>query len=117
MGHMHDDIDASLGLWSMKLHEDFPTIPLLTKSYMNLDNVPMIPNMIEEVPDFKAFIESYLRSGAHRLIWHMKAQQFWFYMSDDNIPAMPYKSLYMTQDWSPLKEFFFGVLTRRAMRC
>ena len=41
MGHTHNDIDASFGPWSMKLHEeDFPTIPILMKLYMNLDNVP-----------------------------------------------------------------------------
>ena len=42
VGHMHDDIDASFGCWSMKLHEeDFSTIPLLLKSYMDLHNVPV----------------------------------------------------------------------------
>jgi hypothetical protein len=44
VGHTHDDIDGSFGRWSMKLREeDFPTIPLLMKSYMNLENVPVIP--------------------------------------------------------------------------
>ena len=38
VGHTHDDIDGSFGRWSMKLREeDFPTIPLLMKSYMNLN--------------------------------------------------------------------------------
>jgi hypothetical protein len=102
VGHTHDDIDASFGRWSMKLREeDFPTIPLLMKSYMDLENVPVIPHMIEEVPDFKAFIEPYIRSGAHRLIGHTKAQQFRFYMRDDGVPAMQYKLLCTTQDWSP----------------
>jgi len=86
----------------MKLREeDFPTIPLLMKSYMNLENVPVIPHMIEEVSDFKAFIEPYIRSGADRLIGHTKAQQFHFYMRDDGVPAMQYKLLCTTQDWSP----------------
>ena len=53
VGHTYDDIDASFGQWSMKLHnKDFPTIPLLRKSYMNLDNVSIIPHMIEEAPGF-----------------------------------------------------------------
>ena len=38
---------------------------------MDLDNILVIPHMIEEVPNFKAFIE---QSGAQRLIWHTKAQ-------------------------------------------
>ena len=56
VGHTHDNIDASFGQWGRKLHEDFPTIPFLTKMYMDLDNVPIIPHMIEEMPNFKAFI-------------------------------------------------------------
>jgi hypothetical protein len=72
----------------MKLHEeDFSTISLLMKSYMELDNVSVIPYVIE-VPDFKAFIEPYLWSGAHRLIGHMKAQQYQFYMRDTSIPTI-----------------------------
>jgi hypothetical protein len=40
---MDDDIDASFEHWSMKFHKyDFSTIPLLIKSYMNLDIVLVI---------------------------------------------------------------------------
>ena len=75
LDHTHNDIDASFGQWSMKLREeDFPTIPLLMKLYMDLENVPIISHMIEEVPNLKAFIESYIQSGAHRLIKHTNAQ-------------------------------------------
>jgi hypothetical protein len=74
---------------------------LLMKSYMDLENVPVIPHMIEEVLDFKAFIKPYIRSGAHRLIGHTKTQQFRFYKRDDGVPAMQYKLLCTLQDWSP----------------
>jgi hypothetical protein len=57
VGHTHDDIDALFGRWSMSLRkENFPTIPLLMKSFMELESVLMIPHLIEEVPDFKGFI-------------------------------------------------------------
>ena len=73
----------------MKLREqDFPTIPLLMKSYMDLENIPVIPHMIEEVPNFKAFLKPYIQRGAHWLIVHTKAQQFWSYMRGDGVPAM-----------------------------
>ena len=65
--HVHDHNDASFGHWSMKLpKEDFPTIPLLMKLYMDLDIVPIIPHLIEEVPDFiKPFI---LKGGNHLVV-------------------------------------------------
>ena len=110
-GHTHDDIDASLGWWSMKLQEeDFPTIPLLMKSYMNLKNIPVISHMIEEVSDFKAFIEPYIRSGADRLIGHMKAQQLWFYICNDGVLDMQYKLLCTTQNSSSQEVSLYGAL-------
>ena len=61
VGHTHDYINVSFGHLSMKLHEeDFPTIPLLMKSYMDLDYVPVILHMMGEVPYFKTFIKSYM---------------------------------------------------------
>ena len=99
VGRTHNDIDASFGRWNMKLREeDFPIISLLMKLYIDLENVPIIPHMFEEVPDFKAFIELYIWSGAHRLIRHTKVQQFSFYMRGDGVPTMQYKLLYTTQN-------------------
>lgn len=61
VGHAHDNIDASFGRWSMKLHEEaFPMIPLPLKPYMDLDNVPIVPHLIEEVPYSKAFIKAFI---------------------------------------------------------
>ena len=94
VGYTYDDIDASFGQWRMKLHEeDFPTIHLLMKSYMDLDHMPLIPHMIEEVPNFKAFIKSYMLKGGDRLVGHTKAQQFRFYIRDDGLSAMQFKLL------------------------
>ena len=57
VGHTHDDIVALFGRWSMALQkESFPTIPLLMKSFMKNETVPIIPHLIQEVPDFKKFI-------------------------------------------------------------
>ena len=58
VGYTHDDIDALFGRWSMALKkESFPTIPLLMKSFMDVEAVPTIPHLIKEVPNFKKFIE------------------------------------------------------------
>jgi hypothetical protein len=59
VGHTHEDIDATFGRWSMKLHEsDYPTLPSLMESFMLLDpnSQNIIPSLIEEVPTFKEFI-------------------------------------------------------------
>jgi hypothetical protein len=36
--------------------DNFPTIPLLMKSFMEVESIPTIPHLIEEVLDFKGFI-------------------------------------------------------------
>lgn len=65
----------------MKLNEeDFPTVPLLIKSYTDLDTIPMIPHLVKEVRDFKASIKPYIVDGKDRLVGHAKPQQFWFHM-------------------------------------
>ena len=81
MRHTYDDMDASFGRWCMKLYEeDFPTIPLLIKSCIDLDNMPVSPHMIEKIPNFKAFIKPYMLKRGERLVGHTKTQQFRFYM-------------------------------------
>jgi hypothetical protein len=75
VGHTHDDIDALFGRWSMLLKKDkFPTIPLLMKSFMEVESIPTIPHLIEEVPDFKGFIVGCIAQGDEALEGHTKAQ-------------------------------------------
>ena len=74
VGYTHDDIDALLGRWSMALKkESFPTIPMLMKSFMNVEAIPTNSHLIEEVPDFKKFIEDGIVVGENVLLGHMKA--------------------------------------------
>jgi hypothetical protein len=64
VSHTHDDIDALFGRWSTLLRKDnFPTIPLLMKSFMKVKSIPSIPHLIEEVPDFKGFIARCIAQG------------------------------------------------------
>jgi hypothetical protein len=68
VGHTHDDIDALFQRWSMSLKkESFPTILLLIKSFMDVELVPTISHLIEEVPDFKRFIARYIAKGDEAL--------------------------------------------------
>ena len=43
--------------------ECFPTIPLLMKSFMDVEVVPTIPNLIKKVPYFKKLIEDGIVMG------------------------------------------------------
>ena len=81
--------------------ESFPTIPLLMKSFMDIETVPTIPHLIEEVPNFKKFIENGIADGENTLLGHTKAQQFKFYVDAMDCPVMKYKLLYTDDDWLP----------------
>jgi hypothetical protein len=64
VGHTHEDIDAMFGRWSYKLRaNNYPTLAMLMKSFMDAEKQPIIPYLIEEVPNFKAFVDGYLCSG------------------------------------------------------
>ena len=102
VGHTHDDIDALFGRWSMALRRaDFPTIPLLMKSFMKNESVPTIPHLIQEVPDFKKFIENWMLDGEETLVGHTKAHQFKFYVDPSGCPVVKYKLFCHDEDWLP----------------
>jgi hypothetical protein len=59
VGHTHEDIDALFGRWSMRLQKhDYPTVVLVMKSFMDGESISVIPHLIEEVPNFKDFIDT-----------------------------------------------------------
>jgi hypothetical protein len=73
--HTYDDIDAFFRRWNMSLRkENFPTIPLLMKSFMDVESVSNISQLIEEVPNFKSFIAGYIAEEDEALGGHTKAQ-------------------------------------------
>jgi hypothetical protein len=103
VGHTHEDIDATFGRWSMKLHEnDYSTVLLLMKSFMLVDpkSHKIIPSLIEEVPDFKDFINPFIARGRDKFIGHTRGQQFKFSMQDGE-PIMQYKILCTDSLWKP----------------
>ena len=102
VGHTHEDIDALFGRWSTKLKsKDYPTLPKLMKSFMECESYPVIPHFIEEVPDFKSFVDGYMGSSGNFLEGHSGSQQFKFCMDSDGWPIMEYKNLCTDSEWLP----------------
>ena len=102
VGHTHDDIDALFGRWSMLLKkENFLTIPALMKSFMDVESIPTIPHLIEEVPDFKSFIAGKVLDSNDIMVGHTKPQQVKFYLDSTGCPVMKYKMLCTDVDWLP----------------
>ena len=92
--HIHEDVDALFGRWSTKLKSmDFPTLSKLMKSFMNCEMHPIILHLIEEVPDFKTFVDGYLGTGGIFLEGHSFSQQLKFFMNFDGWLIMEYKDL------------------------
>lgn len=46
---------------------DYPTIPLLMKSFMDVDAIPVVLHLIKEVSKFKVFIEAFIASSDESL--------------------------------------------------
>jgi hypothetical protein len=102
VGHTHEDIDTMFGRWSYKLRaNDYSTLPMLMKSIIDVEKQPVIPHLIEEVPNFKAFVDGYLCSGNDALQGHTNAQQFKFYKGANGWPLMQYKLWYTNNEWLP----------------
>ena len=100
--HTYEDIDALFGRWSSRLKtNNYPTLPRLMKSFMDTEKHPVIPHLIEEVPDFKAFVHGYLGTSGDFLEGHSRSQQFKFFKDSNGWPLMEYKNLCTDDKWLP----------------
>jgi hypothetical protein len=89
VGHTYEDIDALFGRWSMRLRKhDYPIVPLLMKSFMDGESIPVIPHLFEKVPDFKGFIDNCICKKGEALEGHTTAQAFKFYKNPNGWPLM-----------------------------
>jgi hypothetical protein len=61
---------------------------MLMKSFMDVEKQPVIPHLIEEVPNFKAFVDGFLYTSTDALEGHTNAQQFKFYKDGNGWPMM-----------------------------
>jgi hypothetical protein len=80
--HTHNNIDALFGRWSKKPKKnDYPTLPLLMKLFMNVGAKQIFLHVIEEVPYFKVFIDC---KGCTTPIWPSKENGCIHLWKEDN---------------------------------
>jgi hypothetical protein len=68
---------------------------------MEMEQDPVIPHLIEEVPDFKAFIRSFIGMSRKQLVGHSNGRQYKFFVDDSGWPIMQYKLKCTNTTWEP----------------
>ena len=100
VGHTHEDIDAYFSYLSKKLkNANTFVLPDLMKEFMTSQHLPFVPQLIQEVADFKAFIKDYHHDGASALKGIIDMHLFRFYVDDQGWPVMQYKKSSTDADW------------------
>ena len=97
VGHTHEDIDAYFSYLSklLKMKNTYVLSDLM-KAFMNSQKtIAFIPKLVQEVADFKKFLQGYQHDGANKLIGLGEMHLFKFYVEEkgDNMgwPVMRYK--------------------------
>jgi hypothetical protein len=68
VGHTHDDIDALFGRWSMRLQKhDYPIVPLLMKSFMDGESIPVICTLSKKFQTSRASL--IVASARKTMLW------------------------------------------------
>jgi hypothetical protein len=71
------------------------------KSFIDVELVPTIPHIIEEVPDFKGFIAGCISKDDEALEGHTKPKNFKFIFHFNSCPMMKFRIHYSNHDWLP----------------
>ena len=80
---------------------DYPTVPLLMKSIIDSESIPMISHLIKEALDFKGFIDSCICKKGDALEGDTAAQAFRSYKNPNGWPLMQYKHYHIDVEWLP----------------
>jgi hypothetical protein len=79
VGHTHEDIDGSFGYLSMKLKEQNNCHGKFDENIHVSQDRLFIPQPIQEIPDFKSWVNGYLNNGPNVLVGHTKIHLFQFF--------------------------------------
>ena len=80
---------------------DYPIVPLLMKSFMNGESISLLLHLIEDVSNFKGFIDSCICEKGKALEGHTTTQAFKFYRNPNGWPLMQYKHYCIDIEWLP----------------
>jgi hypothetical protein len=71
VGHTHEDIDESFGysLKKLKKQNNYVMADLM-KTFMFSQDRPFIPQLIQDILDFKYWVNGYLNDGPNILVSH-----------------------------------------------
>jgi hypothetical protein len=83
VGHTHEDIDKSFRYLSKKLKEynNYVMVNLM-KTFMLSQDCPFILQLIQEIPDFKSWVNGHLNDDSDILIDHVNMHLFWFFVNE-----------------------------------
>ena len=77
VGHTHEDVDAMFGHFSEALmHNQAYTLPDLMDLLMRSRKPSPVPHFVQEIPDFKSYVEPFLLKGRDQLVGHKKPRLF-----------------------------------------
>ena len=97
VGHTHKDIDAYFSYLSklLKMKNTYVLADLMKAFMDSQKTTAFIPELVQEVADFKKFLQGYEHDGANKLIGLGKMHLFKFYVEetgdDMGWPVMRYK--------------------------
>ena len=101
VGHTHEDVDAMFSKFSESMRvKDAFTLPQMMDIFHNSYSGHPVPSLVEEVPDFKSFLQGYIPDKEEALCGHKNPLQFRFLMIDE-FPVMQYRMNPSCDDWKP----------------
>jgi hypothetical protein len=102
VGHTHEDIDAYFSHLSKTLKSQNTYIVAdLMLAFMKSQELSFMPEFVQEVADFKTFVEGYLIDGADVLVGLGNMHLFKFYVDESGWPVMRFKEFAVDQHWLP----------------
>jgi hypothetical protein len=102
VGHTHEDVDAMFGHFSeLLMRVPVYTLPDLMSLLMRARTPNPVPHFVQEVPNFKSFLDPFLLKGQDALVGHLKPRLFRLYVRDDGMPCLQYKMKSMDMVWMP----------------